>query len=507
MSDNRRIAKNTLFLYFRMFLIIGISLYTSRVIFAVLGVEDFGLYNVVGGIIAMFSVLNGIISSSTSRFLTYELGKNNIQRLTNVFSASFFSHVFISIVILVLAETVGLWFINTQLVIPEDRLNAANWVYQFSILAAMISFTQSPYSALIISHERMNIYAYMSIIEVVLKLLIVYVLVISSFDKLKLYSVLMFVVTTIIALIYRIYCIKHYKESRLRIVKNKALYKQLISYSGRNLIGAIVVLLQGQGINILLNVFFGPIINAARAISYQVQGAIIQFSNNFFTAVKPQIVKLYAQNNIEEMMKLMYQSSYFSFYLLFLIILPLILEMQYVLNLWLKNVPAYTVSFTILILLNQLIVCLKNPRMAIFEAMGKIKRANIFVGLTMITIFPISYLLLKLGFSPIWVFYVMIIVNFISEIVSSYVLRCYMPFNVWQYFYKVYGKCLIVALIASFPPCCVIYIMPSSFVRLCITVIISTISILITVFYLGINKEMKTKALIFLHNKILRVRT
>ena len=313
MSDNKRIAKNTLFLYFRMLLIMGVSLYTSRVVLRTLGVEDFGIYNAVGGIVTMFSFLNGSLGAATSRYITFELGRKDYVRLNNIFNAALLTHVFIGIIIVILAETVGLWFFYEKMVIPESRLNAAFWVYQISILSAFVSLTQVPYQATIIAHENMKIYAYVGMLEAMAKLAIVISLAYASFDRLILYASLLFLLNVSIILFYRIYCIRRYSESRLKLCKDKALYKDMFKYSGSDLIGNVSVLAQGQGLNLLLNVFFGPVVNAARAVAYQVQGAITQFGNNFITAVRPQIIKLYAVGKIEERFKLVYLSSTFSF--------------------------------------------------------------------------------------------------------------------------------------------------------------------------------------------------
>ena len=313
MSDNKQIAKNTMFLYFRMFLIMGVSLYTSRVVLATLGVVDYGLYNVVGGIVTMFSFLNGSLGAATSRYITFELGKKNYERFNKIFNVSLLTHIFIGIIIVLLAETIGLWFFYEKMIIPEERLNAAFWVYQISIFSTLISLIQVPYNATIIAHENMKVYAYVGIVEVILKLVVVFLLVISPFDKLIFYASLLFIINIGIILFYRIYCIKRYQESRIKLCREKILYKDMFKFAGSDLIGNVSVLAQGQGLNLLLNVFFGPVVNAARAVAYQVQGAVTQFGNNFMTAVRPQIIKLYAQGEIKEMFKLVYLSSNFSY--------------------------------------------------------------------------------------------------------------------------------------------------------------------------------------------------
>lgn len=299
-DNNKRVAKNTLFLYFRMILIMLVTLYTSRVILAQLGIRDYGIYNVVGGVVTMFAFLNNCMTSSTQRFMTFELGCGDMQRLKNVFAASLNIHLAIAVTIVLLAETIGLWFLNTKLVIPAERLLAANWVYQFAILSFCVNIVQVPYNAVLIAHEKMSVYAYISIIEVFLKLGIVYLLTISPFDKLIAYGILLFTVQLLIRCIYQVYCRKHYEESRFRLFWNRELYCQMSGFAGWNLFGSIAWLLRDQGVNIILNMFFGPVINAARGVATQVSGAVMNFISNFQVALNPQITKNYANGNVIE---------------------------------------------------------------------------------------------------------------------------------------------------------------------------------------------------------------
>jgi O-antigen/teichoic acid export membrane protein len=303
-----------------MFLTMGITLYTSRVVLSILGISDYGLYNVVGGIVVVLSFLNGALSSATSRFLTFELGIGNQQRLQNIFSASFCLHVLVSLFILLIGETIGLWFLYNKLTIPVDRMDAAFWVYQISLLNVMITLTQTPYNAAIISHEKMNIYAYVSIGESVCKLLMIYILSVLLIDKLILYAILLFSVSLLVSLYYRYYCAQHFTECRLKLFWDKKLYVRLLSYSGWDLFGNIAVVCQGQGLNILLNMFCGTGVNAARAITYQVYAAVNSFVGNFLIASRPQIIKSYARKNIDEMYRLMFMTTKYSSFLLTLII-------------------------------------------------------------------------------------------------------------------------------------------------------------------------------------------
>ena len=329
---SRRIAKNTAMLYVRMIFIMFVSLYTSRVVLSTLGVSDYGVYNVVGGVVYMFSFLNAAMTNGTQRFLSYELGRGDICQLRKMFSITLSIHIFIGLVIVILAETIGLWFLNTQLNIPAERMMAANWVYQFSILSFLISVIQVPYNSLIIAHERMNVYAYVSIIEVILRLLVVFILTQIDYDKLTLYGFLYFSVTLIAAVIYAVYCKIKFSECTSHFVYDHLLFKRLLSFAGWNLYGNVTCVVAAQGVNLILNIFFGPVINAARGIAYQISSSIYGFANNFQMAVNPQIIKSYAAGENEYMMNLIFRSAKFSFYLLFIIALPIFIEVDFILK-------------------------------------------------------------------------------------------------------------------------------------------------------------------------------
>lgn len=505
MSDNKQIAKNTMFLYFRMFLIMGVSLYTSRVVLATLGVVDYGLYNVVGGIVTMFSFLNGSLGAATSRYITFELGKKNYEGLNKIFNVALLTHIFIGIIIVLLAETIGLWFFYEKMIIPEERLNAAFWVYQISIFSTLISLTQVPYNATIIAHENMKVYAYVGIVEVILKLVVVYLLVISPFDKLIFYAGLLLFINIGIILFYRIFCIRRYQESRIKVCKEKALYKDMFKFASSDLIGNISVLAQGQGLNLLLNIFFGPVVNAARAVAYQVQGAVTQFGNNFMTAVRPQIIKLYAQGEIKEMFKLVYLSSNFSYYLMLFLILPLSLEADYILSLWLGEYPDHSVSFLILVFILCLIQTLKTPRTIVLHATGKLFLANVVIGTLLCCAFPLAYVFLRMGGEPESVFWAANITMLLSEFISVFIVRKYVEYNIADYLLNVHGRCAIVTVISLLLPYFLFdrYMEPS-FIRLILTCSLTTVSIAATVWCIGMNKDMRQKIVAFIQSKIHR---
>ena len=490
-STNRRIAKNTLLLYFRMLIIMGVSLYTSRIVLNTLGVEDYGIYNVVGGVVIMLGFLNNAMSSGTQRFLSFELGRKNSKQLAEVFSMSLNIHATIAVVIFILAETAGLWFLNTQLTIPAERLNAANWVYHFSVLTFMVSVLSVPYNALIIAHERMSIYAYVSIIEVSLKLFIVFMLQWFGYDKLKLYAVLVFLVSLLIRFIYGLYSRKNFKESKYRLLWDKSLYKKLMSFAGWNLWGNAAAVTYGQGVNVLLNIFFGPSVNAARGISYQVKGATNHFVTNFQMAMNPQIIKSYAAGDLKYMHQLIFQGAKYSFFLLFMLTLPILLETQIILKLWLKIVPEYTVIFTQLVIINVLIDCISGALMTAAQASGRIKVYQSVVGGLLLLILPFSWVFLKLGFQPQITLYVSISFSILALVARLWILRNLIQLKVKDFLLKVILKTIFVGFIALILPLIVQFSVEESFHRLISVALTSVISTSGTIYLFGLERSEK----------------
>ena len=494
-----------MFLYFRMMLIMGVALFTSRIVLKNLGIEDFGIYNVVGGIVTMFTFLNGSLGSATSRYITFELGKKNYERLNQVFNVAFLIHVAIGIIVIVLAETVGLWFFYEKMSIPADRIDAALWVYQISILTCFFSLTQVPYNAAIIAHENMKVYAWVGIVEVICKLVIVYLLVLSPFDKLVFYAAMLCLLQVGIMMFYRFYCLRNYEESRIRLYREKGLYREMFGYAGSDLIGNISVLAQGQGLNLLLNVFFGPVVNAARGVAYQVQGAVTQFSNNFMTAVKPQIIKSYAQGDLDGMMVLVKNSSCFSFYLMWMISFPIMLEADYILSLWLGKYPDHTVTFLILVLVLCLIQTLKTPRTTVYHATGHLKLTNLVVGGILCAAFPLAYLFLKLGMSPESVFWAANISMAVSEVASVFILKRYVDYSIVSYLASVHGRCIIVTALSAIVPFLLFdRWMEPSFLRLMSTCLLTSLSIMFVVFTIGMDREMRVKLMGFVKAKLIK---
>lgn len=504
-ENNKRIAKNTLLLYFRMFFIMAVTLFTSRVVLSTLGVVDFGIYNVVGGVVAMMGLLNGAMSVSTQRYLTFELGRGDSVRLKQVFSVCLTIYLMLSTIVILFAETIGLWFLNSKMVIPMERMEAANWVYQFSILSAVMSLMTNPFNATIIAHEKMNVYAYVSILEVALKLGVVYLLLVIPTDRLVTYGTLILVSQFVVALCYAIYCWRKFSETHYRFYWDKPLFKELISYSGWNLYGSAAGLVKGQGLNILLNMFFNPAVNAARGIAYQINSAITQFFTNFYTAVRPQITKYYAKGEIDEMIKLVFRSSKFSFYLIMLISLPIILETPCIVNLWLGQLPEYVVPFTRLIIAISAIDSMASPLMTTAHATGKIKLYQSSVGTVIILNLPISYLLLKMGGGALTVFYVSLCISVTCLFLRLWIVRRLVNFPVRQYVTEVIGRCILICILSLIVPLAVHLLLPQSFLNTAIVCCLSIVASLVTIYSVGINSHERDLITKFVKKTILHI--
>lgn len=432
-SNNKRIAKNTILLYIRMIFLMGVSLFTSRVILQTLGVEDYGIYSVVGGFISLFGFLNGAISSTTSRYITFAIGKGDENHLNKVFSTCVLTHLLIAIVVLLIAETIGLWFVLNKLVIPDDRMTATMCVYQCSVISTVVLIMSVPYNADIVAHEKMSAFAYISIFEVLAKLAIVYALLIGNVDRLILYSILMLVVQLIVRFVYSGYCNKHFPESKFRWLWDRKLFNEILSFAGWNLWGCIAGALFTQGLNVLLNIFFGPIVNAARGIATQVQGAVAQFSQNFQMALNPQITKNFASDKLSEMHLLVSQSTKFTFILLWALSLPVMMETTWILKIWLGQVPEYTVAFIRVMLLIVIVDAMANPLMVAASASGKVKLYQSVIGGILIAIVPISYIVLKCGGSPVSVFIVHLSVACVAFFVRMFIVRPLVKLSIKQY--------------------------------------------------------------------------
>lgn len=479
-SDNKRIAKNTVFLYFRMFIIMGVTLYTSRVVLDKLGADDYGLYNVVGGVVAMLGFLNGTLSISTSRFITFELGTGSLERQKRTFSTALIIHLALCGFVFIFLETVGLLFFYNKLVIPPNRLEATFWVYQCSIITSIIAISQVPYTSAIMGHERMNIYAYISIFEAIAKLLIVYFLTITSYDKMVFYAILIGVVQFFVAMSYRMFCIWNFKECHLSLDFDKGIFKRMISFSGWNLTANVAEMLKLQGVLVLMSMFFQPAVVAAQAIGNQITGAMMQFINNVKTAVNPQIIKLYASGDYAASRRLTLKSTVYVFDLLLLLGLPFILLMEPVLKLWLVEVPPYTVVFAQYIVASQIIGNFAASFYTPMVASGKIKKNAVAAVIFGFGHFVILYLILKYGGGEMWVQYTnLALIAIFSYVVKPYILYKDINYSVRELL-VCYGDCLKVTALSCILSVPVYLLLDKTLINyvfiLCVTVVSVAIS-------------------------------
>lgn len=488
-ANNKRIAKNTLMLYFRMLFTMAVSLFTSRVVLNTLGVEDYGIYNVVGGVVSMFSIISGSLSAAISRFITVELAKGDADKLRKTFSASVTIQLILSLIIVVLIESIGVWFLNAKMVIPAERMDAANWVLQFSIVTFVINLISVPYNATIIAHEKMSAFAYISILEVVCKLVIVYLLKISPIDRLVFYAILMCAVSVIIRLVYGYYCNRHFAECKFSFRFDKDLLKRMFSFAGWNFIGASSAVLRDQGGNIIINLFGGPAVNAARGIAMQVNHAIVGFSNNFMTALNPQITKSYASGEQDYMMKLIFRGARFSFYMLLFLSLPVLANTHYILSLWLGIVPEHSVLFVRLALIFAMSESISSPLVTAMLATGKIRNYQIVVGGLQMLNLPISYVLLRIGCIPETVMMVAIGLSQCCLAARLVMLRTMIGLSAKKYLREVYLNVILVTTTAAVLPILVSVVLEESFLNFVIIVLISLITAAISIFYIGFNKN------------------
>lgn len=488
-QNNKRIAKNTLLLYFRTIIILLITLYTSRVVLNVLGVEDYGIYNVVGGVVAMFSLVSGSLSSSISRFITFELGRGDGERLATVFSTSVNIQLSLSFLILLLGGTIGGWFLNTQMNIPAERLSAANWVLYCSLLVFCINLISIPYNASIVAHERMSVFAYVSILDAALRLSICFLIMASPFDKLKSYAVLLVIVALIIRLVYGAYCSRHFAECHYRRVFDRSLLGQMGGLAGWTLATNGCWMFGTQGVNILINLFFGVTLNAARGIATQVDGAIQQFVNNFTMAINPQITKSYASGHISEMFVLVCRGAKFSYFLLLLFALPVILEADYVLRLWLKTVPEYAVPFLRLSIVGSILVVLGNTGLTACMAAGDMKRYTFWVSGVAGLVFPLTWVAFRSGLPPESTYWIFIGVYAGVDIVRLYVMKGLLGFSPRMFVRDVVLRIALVTLLALPFPCLVQFLIrDASFGRLVLTVLVCLLSSGISIYCAGLSR-------------------
>lgn len=503
-NNNKQIAKNTLFMYLRMGVTMFVGLYVSRIVLQQLGVEDYGLYNVIGGIIAMFSFINGSMVNVSTRFITVYLAKNDIKMLNNIFSMSFLIHFSIGVVILLLGETIGLWYLNNKLVIPEGREFAAHWLYQLSIISCIISILYVPYNGLIVAHEKMKAFAYISVMDSMLKLLIAIMIAYSPFDKLIFYGTLLAGVSFLDIIIYFVYCRKNFKESILVFYWNKAIFKRMLEFAGWALLGNFSYLFYSQGINLMLNAFCGPAVNAARGVAVQVEGVIRQFAGNVQVAINPQIIKSYTSNELERMYALIFTSSRLCFYLLYIISLPIMIEADFILNLWLGTVPNHTVNFVRLILCISILDALINPMFTANLACGKLKIYHMSLSILMYAFMFVTYFSIRQTLLPESVFVTLLIATILGVVLRIFILEKQIGLSKLTYIHKVLLPIISVAVISCVLPITSHLIIDNNIARFFISSFLSIISVLVTTYYIGMDKTEKQLVISFVKNKILK---
>lgn len=476
-----------------MLITMGVSLFTSRIILNTLGIVDFGINNVVGGVVGMFAFINASMANATSRFLTFEIGKKNKEKLIKVFKQGATIHVFLAILIIILAETFGLWFVVNKLVIPEDRLNAVFWIYQITIITCALNIINIPYISVIIAHERMNVYAYIALFDAFAKLVVVYLLTVIPFDKLILCSLLFLVITVIDWAIYHFYSKNSFKEARFRLFWDRQLFKEMSSFAGWNLFTQMAILSFSQGVSIILNIFFGPVLNAARGITDQVQNAVSSFYTNFQTALNPQIIKSYAESDKDYLKRLVMASSKYTFMLLWIFILPIVLQTPYILELWLGKIPDYTVVFIRIMLISRMVQAVGNPLSQVVYATGNIAKYQIVTNILYILVCPISYVVLKFTSSEPLIVYVILLLIEISVFVARlYITLPILKITFVEYLNMVFKRTFYICVLSLLVSGVFNYYFASSeLAKFICVLIISEFSIFITFLLVGIDSDEK----------------
>lgn len=507
-TSNQAMAKNTLFLYFRMALVIIVGLYSSRVILAALGVEDYGIYNVSGSVIAIFGFLSGAIGSSSSRFITVELGKcksNNLQRLKRCFTTTRGVHGILAIIIILISETLGMWIFNNKCELPADRIDAAFWVFQFSVITAVLSIMTMPYNALVIAHEHMSIYAYLGVIDAILKLLICYAISMSPIDKLVFYALLVLIIQIVNYCFYMYYCKKHFNECSFGYSLDETFFKPILGFTGWTILGSLSYMALTQGATVMLSFFFGPAIVAARALANQIKFQIMNFINNYRMAVNPQILKRYSSGDVESSNKLIFLSTSISFYLMLMITIPLIFEMRFILELWLENVPKYTVEFSQITLLEILFVVYDLSFYMIFQATGRLKEnALICPGMDLVA-FIILYFIYMFGGNVLAIAWTMLLLT----IMQGVIVKPYLAIRLFGYhlsdFLKIYMKNGIVVTLSFLLPLPFYYIFSPSMSRSFFIIIMSVIGVLIFSYLFGFDKTERNSIKDMVRPRIIKI--
>lgn len=506
-TNNKRIAKNTIYLYFRMLFTLFVGLFTSRVVLNALGVHDYGLNNVVAGVISLLGYVSGLLNQGTSRFLTIGLGKGDIHKLKDLFTACFSLHLVIAVFTLLVGETAGLWFVNTQLVIDADRMFAANVVYQLALFSSMITFIQAPFQASIISHEKMGVFAYMSIYDVCMKLLVAFLLLYIDTDKLILYSCFYFCVNFSSVLLYNWYCRNHFEECSLKIGFDSEIYKEIGSYIGWNALGTFAYLANAQGFNILMNIFFTTVVNAAIGLTSYISGVINQFISNFQTAARPQIIKLCAQGSFEEMNNLIINTSKYSSYIILLMGIPVFLEAEFLVELWLGQVPEYVVPFIRLTIFQMVLTSLRFPLADGINAIGKMKIPNLFTIINYSLFLLLWYIALKANAKPVDVYVLAIFMHVVIFSFNIFILRRYSGISAKSIFINVFLRMLIIGGLSVIIPYYIHSVLGNELTRFMLVCSSSVAISLILIYFIGLNIKEKKKIVCIIQSKILKLKT
>lgn len=502
-ENTKRIAKNTLMLYGRMLFSMVVSLYTSRVVLNTLGVVDYGIYNVVGGVVGMMSFLNASMSGATSRFMTFELGRANQQRQKDTFSTAMIIHIVIAGFVFVIAETLGLWFVENRLVISSDRMHAARIVYQLSILSMVVGVTQVPYTACITSHEKFNIYALFSIIEVFLRLVIVYVLMIGNYDKLILYSILATGVSVLMMIVNRLYCVRKFEEAHFHWTWKKDVLLPMLNFSGWDLYGNLSVVGRTTGVNMILNMFFGPVLNAASGIATQVQNAVMGIASNMVAASRPQIVKQYAAGHLDSMFSVVTLSIKMSFYLLAVFSVPIILEPDFVLGVWLGTVPTYAPTFCVFTLLFNFFSSMSSLLGAVIHATGKMKRISIINGTLYLSVLPVSYLAFRFEAPPFIPYLYNVLAVMVGMLSNAWTIKKYIPsFNLGKFISDVYLRCLFILALDLSVTWMAFRNINGELMRFILSGLFSVCLLSVAVYFILLTQDQQNKVRVFLKNKI-----
>ena len=505
--ETKRIAKNTIALYIRMGLIMLVSLYTSRVLLKVLGVDDFGIYNLVAGVVVLFSFLNTAMNTATLRFLNYALGKGNTVQAAKYFSMSISVYVGVIAITVILSETLGLWFLNKQLNIPSERIFASNLVFQFAIANTVINILQVPYNAVIIAYERMSFFAWISIVKALLLLLVVFIVPSCNGDKLIFYAFLTTLINIIIQIIYVFYCRKAFaRVARYRLFWNNKLFKELCSFSGWSLLGGIANVANSQGLNMILNVFCGVALNAAVGIAHQVGAAVYQFVSNFQVAYNPQIIKLYSSGNQQAFITLIFQASKISYYLMLILTIPIALNIDFILNLWLTNIPPYTADFIIWTLIYSMIDAIGGPLWLAVQATGKIRNYQLIVSAFILSNLPIAVIAMWLGCSPVWPFALRTLINVIITSWRIFYLKHKVDLPSWFFFKEVICRALIVTFLALLLPIGIYIFINNHIIRFFATSFSTIVCTATATIFLGFKQEERRVIFSFLQLQLNKLR-